>query len=350
MQTVAQYGEDRAFEDFQNLLDAHNRNLMDMQDDLVERTTERLARYGSGVSMSMEEHDENGFARPQRVRAGSMVGFPLRSYLGTLQWNRKYFLSATVAEFAAQITSMFTADIVNVGVQIKTALFTGTNYGWNDYLVDNLGRTLGSGVYLPVKALVNADSGEIPVGPNGETFNPATHTHYLGSTSGTDASAADLTSLVTTVVEHYAGGSPVIYCNRAQEALLRTLTGFTAYLDARIVGATSAAQAPGTPLIPTNIYNRAIGIFDGAEVWVKPWIPAQYYFCFVQGQPKPCRLRERTAGSGILTLTAEDEKYPLRARHYEREFGVGIWHRTNGAVLQGSSTTYTAPTITIIIG
>jgi hypothetical protein len=205
MQTVAQYGEDRAFEDFQNLLDAHNRNLMDMQDDLVERTTERLARYGSGVSMSMEEHDENGFARPQRVRAGSMVGFPLRSYLGTLQWNRKYFLSATVAEFAAQITSMFTADIVNVGVQIKTALFTGTNYGWNDYLVDNLGRTLGSGVYLPVKALVNADSGEIPVGPNGETFNPATHTHYLGSTSGTDASAADLTSLVTTVVEHYAG-------------------------------------------------------------------------------------------------------------------------------------------------
>lgn len=350
-QTVAQYGEDRAYEDFARLLDAHNMLVNEMLNSFVNRTTERLARYGAGSIMNMEQLDENGSPHPQKVRAGSNVGFPLNLYGIGIQWNRKYFQNAKVAEFAGQITAMFAGDIANVAIQIKKALLTGTNYNSTDSLVDNLGNTgLGNNVLLPVKALVNADGAEIPVGPNGEVFL-GSHTHYLGATSGGTLAAADVTGLINTVVEHFAAGTPMIYINRADEANFRALSGFVGYTDVRVVGATTAPQAPGKPLSPTSIYNRAIGVYQGAEVWVKPWIPQWYIFCYLAGEPAPLMMRERTPGSGVLTLVAEEERHPLRAKMWEREFGIGVWNRTNGAVLYYNATgSYVAPTITTPLG
>jgi hypothetical protein len=350
-QTVAQYGEDRAFEDFQRLLDAHNGLVNEMLDSFVNRTTERLARYGAGAIMTMEQLDEFGSPHPQKVSVGSNVGFPLALYGNALQWNRKYFQNAKVAEFAGQITAMFTGDIGNVAIQIKKALFTGTNYSTSDPLVDNLGNTgLGSGVQLPVKALVNADGGEIPVGPNGETYDGSTHTHYLGAVTGGALVVADMNGVIDTVVEHFATGEPMVFINRADETNVRALTGFVGYTDVRVVGQTTAQQAPGKALYPTNVYNRAIGVYRGAEVWVKPWVPQWYIFCYLQGQPAPLMFRERTVGSGVLTLIAEQESHPIRARMYEREFGIGCWNRTNGAVLYYNSQSYVAPTISSVIG
>jgi hypothetical protein len=59
-------------------------------------------------------------------------------------------------------------------------------------------------------------------------------------------------------------------------------------------------------------------------------------------------MRTRPNG-GNLELAFEDERYPLRARGWEREFGVAVWQRTNGAVLYidtGAAGAYVAPTIT----
>ena len=39
------------------------------------------------------------------------------------------------------------------------------------------------------------------------------------------------------------------------------------------------------------------------------------------------------------------EAHPLRARTLEREFGVAVWQRTNGAALYTGNATYAAPTI-----
>jgi hypothetical protein len=47
-----------------------------------------------------------------------------------------------------------------------------------------------------------------------------------------------------------------------------------------------------------------------------------------------------------LQIGAEDEAYPLRAQTLEAEFGVGVWTRTNGAVLYVGGTSYVIPTIT----
>jgi hypothetical protein len=49
---------------------------------------------------------------------------------------------------------------------------------------------------------------------------------------------------------------------------------------------------------------------------------------------------------GDLQLVFDDERYPLRAKTWERQFGVGVWQRQGGAVLDFGHGSYTAPTIT----
>jgi hypothetical protein len=52
-----------------------------------------------------------------------------------------------------------------------------------------------------------------------------------------------------------------------------------------------------------------------------------------------------TAGTnrGDLRIAAQFMNYPLQATFMEREYGVGVWNRENGAVLQTNNTVYSAP-------
>jgi hypothetical protein len=337
-QTVVQYGEDRAFEQIDAARQAHNAQMREMLVGLVEMSTDRQRRYGSQDAMVMEEVDEFGRGQAQKIAAGVTVGFPLRLYDITVQWTRKYMQNATTRELAAQWAAAADADILRVIREVKRGVFLPTNYSFSDRLVDR--------VDLAVKALVNADGASIPLGPSGTSFNGATHTHYL-YTAGVALAAADLTSLIDTVIEHYAAGEVIVWIAKAQEAAVRLLTGFTAYLDTRIVPASTTQTATGS-LNVMNPTNRAIGLYGGAEIWVKPWMPAGYLFAYNGGVSPPLVYRERSTAQGDLSIAAEDEAYPLRARTLEREFGIGVWNRTNGAVLfidAGAAGAYVAPTL-----
>lgn len=342
--TVADFGEDRAFAEIDAALAAHNAIEAELLGNFVERTTDRLKRYGSTASMSMDELDE--FARPdaQKVAAGATVGIPMRLYGLSIQWTRKFFENALASELAAQTASAMDADSRVIHREIKRALFNPTNYTFVDRLTDS--------VSLPVKRLINADSASIPLGPNGEEFDGATHTHYL-FTAGTSLAAADLTGQIETVIEHHPSGQALVYINRAQETAVRGLSGFTAYLDARLVpgGGATGTQANAS-LSSFNLNDRAIGIYSAggvsAEVWVKPWVPSGYLFAWVMGAPVPLVMRTRRPNTGDLQLVADDEAHPLRARSLERECGFSVWTRTNGAVLfvdAGAAGAYVAPTI-----
>lgn len=331
-QTIAAFGEDNAFSAIAAMLAAHNAQVAEMTADLMETTTDRQRRYGGDDSMAMDEVDEYGTADAQKITAGVTVGFPLRLYSISLQWTRKYFENALGAEVAAQAIAARDADMKALQREMKRAIFKPTNATFVDRLVDN--------VSLAVKAFVNNDGAAVPVGPNGETF-AGTHNHYLGTASFV---AANLTSLIETVVEHHNVGQVKVYINRAQEAAIRAFTGFTAYLDARIIPGSATTSATST-LDNSNLYNRSIGLFGGAEIWVKPWMPAGYVFAFVDGGPRPLVYRQRRPGAGF-ELDYEDEAHPLRAKGWSREFGIGVWRRTAGAVLDTVNASYTAPTIT----
>ena len=335
-QSIAEYGEDNAFQSIETARKAHNDQFNMMVRDVIERTTDRQRAYGGGATMDMQEVDEGGRSDAQKIAAGVTVGFPLRKYDVSVQWTKDFMETARVDELAAQFTAAQDAHIRALIRQIKRALFITTNYSHRDRYVDN--------VDLQVKALLNADGLAIPSDTNGNAYDGATHTHYFGRAGGSLA-ASDVSALISTVQEHYSSGMAMLVINRSEEAAIRAMTAnFTPYIDARITVGNATQTANGN-LDVANLYNRAIGIFDGAEVWVKQWTIPGYLFAYVKGAPVPLVLRERIAGRADLRIVAENEYHPLRTQTLASEFGVGVWNRTNGAALYVGGNSYVNPTI-----
>lgn len=337
-QTVTEFGEDQAFGAISAALAVHNVLVAEQLADLVEFTNVRLGRYGGVSEGEMEDVDEFGAVDTQKVSAGQNIGTPLRAAQYAVQWTRLYMQTHTASELAAQYNAGKDADIRGIQRGIRRAIYLPTNnLAYKDRRVDN--------VVLPILALLNADGQAIPYGPDGEAFDGATHTHYLATAA---LVAANVSALIETVVEHGVQGQVMLYINRAQEAAIRAMANFQPYMDARTIPSTTTSRADGD-LDMTRYNNRAIGTFDAAEVWVKPWVLASYPFSFdKRGTGKPLRFRTRSGqptGMGALNLAADHEHYPLRAQHMEREYGISVWNRANGAVLFTGGASYVAPSI-----
>jgi len=339
-QTIAAIGEDHAFEAVDRAFAAHNLISAGMTADFAELTEDRQRRYGTPAATKMVELDEFGSPDAQKGAAGSIVGFPMRLYGDGLQWTRKYFQNATGQELAAQVTMLLDADTTNTITLMKKALYSPVNYTSDDKLVSNLLQ-----IPLSVKALANADGASLPVGPNAEVFNGATHTHYLTCQTPGTLTPADMNAFIGTVNEHFATGQQMVCIAKGDEQAVRGLVGFTGYYDARLIQPITAASAPGVPLDVVNTNNRAIGLYNGAEVWVKPWSVAGYMFTWMKGQTRPLCQRVRSLAANALVLVSDDDDHPLRSRRYERETGFGVYNRVNGAVLDMIHGIYTGPTI-----
>lgn len=340
-QTVIEYGEDRLAEQFQQFFDAQNRLVGMMLDNLVEPTTERISTWGSAARIDMIRIDEYTRADAQKAAPSPAdIGWPLEEFQVSLQWTRKALQVMTVADAAKNIAAVGEADLRNLRKEIARAIFTPTNnLTYKDRMVDNY--------TIPLRALLNADSAPIPDDEFGNTFNAATHTHYLGTGS---LVAADVEGLLNTVAEHGVGGQLFLFINRAQEAAVSAMANFDPFLPVRIEpgGGSTADVAQGARLAPFDWYNRAIGLWNGnVEVWVKPWVYANYMVALdTDPDERPLRMRFRDGIGRDLRVVAEDERYPLRAQTYEREFGLSVWGRSNAAVLRTNNATYAAPTIT----
>ena len=335
-QSVIEYGVNNVWQSFTVTLAAHNRTMADMSGDLWVPSTDTRRAYGGGDTQVMQESDQFGAPAAQKISAGITVDLPLRRFVIGAQWSRQAFEMMSVAQLTADFTAKMSADRLNLINGAKRALFTATNYSFVDYL----GRP--AGVTLNVKALVNNDGSALPVGPNGETF-ATSHTHYLANATLT---AAVLTNLVTTVQEHYNSGTPVIIINQADEAAVRALAGFSAIADVRLIqpGGGTAVYARGT-LDVANLYDRQIGLFGAAEVWVKPWGIANYALCYMRGQT-PLVMRQPIFGpAGDFRLVADNDGYPMFGQAFERQVGFGVWQRTAAAVLYFAGGAYVSPTI-----
>lgn len=342
---VFEYGLDTLGSELDILLQAHNANVVDMVGPFVEFTTDRIRRYGGSIQMQMVEVDEYGAADVQKsMPSGADIGFPLRAFQVATGWTERWFRRKTPTELAWQLKAIVDADVRNVEFNLKRALFTPTN---NTTYLDRLTDS----ITLPLRALLNADSQPIPPNKFGDTYNGATHQHYLGRAGGALA-ASDISALIDTVVEHGTVGRVLLYVPRTMEA---TIAAFTSNFQAYLMPATS--PAPGSTADrtlgprdePQEIDDKAIGVWDQwVEVWIKPWMPANYVLCFIDGAPEKV-LAFRTlpgAGEGDLALLSEHSHFPLFARHVGRDFGVSVWTRHGAAILYAGNTVYAAPTFT----
>lgn len=313
---------------------AHNAIVTDMVGAMCDVTTDRQRKYGSSAGGEMAEVDEYGRSATQLAQPGATGGYPLRLFQYAIGWTSKWFETHTPADMATAVQAAEKAHLRRVQREIKRAIFGATNYTFNDFLVD--------GVDLAVKRFVNADSQAIPEGPNGESFDSSTHTHYNANATLT---AAALLDTIDDVIEHGHGGMVKVAIAKADETAVRALSGFTAYTDPRIIY--RATDTPGQTLDISRLDSRAIGIFGGAEVWTKPWAIANYAFAWDDASPsKPLAFRQRASTSlQGLRIAATLDTHPLHAQYMEAEFGVGVWTRTNGAVLYFAAGAWADPTI-----
>lgn len=321
---------------FAEALNIHNAAVGDMLGDLAMYTDQAQLPYGGADEAIVQEVDEWATADASKAAALGNLGLPLRNYESTIQWTRLFFEQTTVAQLAAQMDAHALADIKNFRKVLRKVIFVNTNTsGYIDRRQTKLTYDL--------KALLNADGQAIPDGPNGATFDGSTHTHYLANTTLTASAVQDL---IDTVVEHGIDGDMQVFISKGDEATVRGFTGFAPYLDARVT-VTGASQIGNQSLDVNNPDNRAIGVFGGAEVWVKPWVPDNYQVALdVGGAQKPLAVRTRTgslSGSGAFRLLAEHEHYPLRAQHMGREFGIGVVGRHKAAVMRSNNASYAIP-------
>lgn len=336
-QSVASFGLNNIVSILQAELARHNAIVMDLVGDLATITTDRQRKYGVSVAGEMFEVDEYGRAPTQVSKPGATVGFPLRNYQTSIGWTQKWFNTKTPADMAIAVQGAERADLRMISRELKKAFMLSANYTFDDFLVD--------GVDLAVKRLVNADSAAIPEGPNGEIFTAASHTHYVGAASLT---AAVVTTAIANLVEHGLGNDVRVNISTTDEAAFRALAGFVPYVDPRLTYVASATvPTTARTLDITKINNRAIGIFGGAEVWVKSWMPASYLFVYDAGSDKPVVIRQRTETSlQGLRIAGTNDIFPLYAQYMEREFGAGVWNRTNGVFVFFASGTFADPVIT----
>lgn len=318
-------------------LAAHNGVMVEMVSELADVSTERVSTYGSIAGGSMQKIDEYGRGATQKALPGETVGFPLDRFVYPIGWTDVWFDIHKPVDMAVAIAGAQAAHRKRVAWDIKNAIFQSANYSFTDHLVDDVLVGGANGV----KRFLNADSTSIPVGPNGEEFVGATHTHYVGEASLT---AAFVTTEILNVTEHGHTQDLRVYINRAQEAAFRAFTaaeGWTAYTEARVINQTAGVVAQKALDVRAPLDNRAIGLFNGAEVWVKPWVPANYIWIWDAAGPKPLRFRQREQGAlQGLRLKATNRAFPLEAEFFIAEYGISAWTRTNGSVLYIANATY----------
>lgn len=306
-------------------LDVHNKLLNDAYAYLTggTATSDERRMYGTGGLLDFSEVDEFGRVHTQKVVTGSLVDFPLKKFAASIGWTAMFFQNKTLGDIVATQSAAKAGHALNVLKSLQRAIYPAANFTTNDFLVRNLP--------LNVKRFVNADGAAIPIGPNGEVFDPATHTHYLFH-NGIDNTSAH--ALVDTVVEHRAGANPVVFINSADQVAWAALTDFKPFPDPRLTVPLTTTPVPTQKLSLFNAGNVAIGLFGRAVVWVKPWAISNYAVCIDIDNPgKPIVVRTRDGSLPALRPESTNIMSPLQADYMAAEYGMGVWTRTNGAVL-----------------
>jgi hypothetical protein len=333
-QTVTQFGIENVLPVIQAELEAHNRVLNENMAAFVQMTTEREEAAGGSTSFDMEEADEYNRPRSQKPGDPYKVGYPLRRFTAAAGWTAEFFNIATPATLAERLLEVQAAHARELQRGIRAALLRGTNYDFKPYIAD-LRDTV-----VNVKALYNADGDVPPLGPQLDSF-VGSHNHYLANASLTNAAVA---GLINTVAEHSLNANIKIWINKADEAAYHALTDFRPHIDIRERPRLDQ-NVSALALDTGNVNNRAIGLINGAEVWIKPWMVANYSVAVnLSAADKPLKKREtvQAARRGLRPI-AEVANFPLQANVFEALFGFGAFNRGAAAVLFHAGASYVTP-------
>ncbi len=353
--SVLQFGLVEAYDLIAEDLAAWNAIVQEELSLLAEMGEDVMRVYGGAQAMTMLEGDEFSDPDAEKVAGGIAVAFPLRRGEIKVAFTRDWLATNDTQQLAAQYDAAKLGDLQRIQRKLQEAIFfpisrptvlpngTPNPNPYRDRLVP-------PNVPLPLFPLLNADGAPVPVGPNGETFDPLTHTHYAASDWTSNASTpatrdGDLQAVCNNLVEHNVTGRLCLFINFAQEAQIRALPSFVPMFDANVQVANNITFTQGA-LNPRNFNNRMIGTYRGFEVWIKPWVFPNYVVPFSSGDTKGRPIYWRTRKGGLCKdfgLFYEDDDIKLKADTMIRDGGCSVWMRHMAVVLYTGGPTYVSP-------
>jgi len=338
---LASLGIDNINVAIQNHLDFLNQSVSEQLGLLAEETPDARRIWGGTETYEMKEVDEFGVAKTQAPTSGVEVGFPLRRFSVSTGWSAEWVQRAMASELAKKVIGTQAAYLTKIQDEILFAVFNKDNYAFKDYLVDNTS--------LSVKAFLNADGAVIPNSPNGTAFVGASHQHYVG-TVGASLAYTDIDTLISNVVEHGNMKGIALFTTVAvanSMALLATKP-MVRLTYANIVPSTDSDATVLRDNGESDPANKLVGFFGPYPVYTRSWVPTGMIACLATGAAeKPLVYRvDRQASLRGLQPEMEFGFPVITAKTWRSYFGMAVWNRAAGAVLDTAhQTTYTEPTL-----
>jgi len=336
------YGLDKINAEIVKSLDNYNTQVSELLSMYAEPVEIQTKVFDLASDLTMTETDEFGKSRTKANTGKWTVSFPIRKFVSGVGYSLEWLQRATVGEVNRKFMDLQLAHQKNYVKQVKTAIFTSASSTFVDEHFN--------GETLVLKPFWNADANHndsIPANANGDTFAVASHTHYIGSTSGSVA-AADIDALVELVTEHDMTENVIIAINAADLDTIKALTtGFTA-LSSTLMNY-SGVNSTVQKLDLSNLANRPVGLWkESYMIWVKPYVPANYAVCMCldNSMGKPLGYRQLPfANMKGLKLNNKYAGEPMIADEAICFEGLSIMNRSAGACLQLNNSSYTSPTI-----
>jgi hypothetical protein len=316
----------------------YNSQVAEAMSAFCEKKDEQVTVFNTTTDRTFVEQDEFGIPVSKKGAAKWEVATGVRKWQTTLGWTKEYLQMKTPAELANAYNEIQIFDNKNIVRMIKQAIFNNANVTYTDNHYNAASLTL--------RRFWNADGSAMPANNSGTTFNGGSHTHYIAR-AGTLANS-DVDGVLNTVLEHDQTLGVSMYINAAQIADLKGIssTKFVALGSSLMVyNATDTTQRK---FDMSDLSNYCAGIWDGKiEVWVKPWVPANYILVMASGESvKPLQYRELPYESmkGIQ-LDSVSFAEPLVAQTATRYAGINVLNRSAGAVLYTGGTSWSNPTL-----
>lgn len=313
-------------------IDAYNEQMNSIIDMFALRTTQHKTTYKFGASARLQPMDNDGRAR--KVRGGSKYDIALPIFEAGIAWgaNWKTLQKMTAKDVNNQLGILTIADAKWVGDLILGALFTNTNYVFEDEDYGN----------LTISGLANGDTN---VYPRNGIIAPTTDNHYYAQAAGIADVSNPFPIIKAELTEHPENtGQVVHFISESLRASTEALTSFIPIVDNNVNPPTGTqttfSNAPSLPM------GELIGyVPDGGFVYVWSKLPAGYMVALTTTGEKPIAFREETQANlrGFITI-GEINHVPFWERQYVRYAGAGGWNRTGAVVSRIGNASYAIPT------
>ncbi len=303
----------------------------EMLRDFAEPTTAQRAIWGTYTTGEMARVDQYGHAMAQKFLPGITAGFPLYKFAYELGWNDDYFKRATGAQVAKMYMEARDAYLNSIRNEILRSLTRSGTRVFVDAFTDQ--------TTYNVFPMWNGDAQVPPPSPAGAVFAGA-HLHYNFAATFT---AANVQATITHVEEHGNTRGVKLYIPQAQRAAVLAMVPAAGVPGCYPLPPAFLVETQGdvkTKVNNTDLEDQCIGLWTGGEeVWVKPWMVANYALVVATGMDEKALLFRQPAYDGLkgLRIEAPLPDYPLYAQEMTAQFGFGVFNRGMAAMWRNNA-------------